>query len=44
MKIIDGIDIEIICNEYNIIVFNFWVIIYCVRKVLVDCLEINWFK
>lgn len=43
-KTIENHDTEAICKEYNITPSNLWVIIHRARKILVDCLEKNWFN
>jgi RNA polymerase sigma-70 factor (ECF subfamily) len=44
LKTIDGFDTETICKEYNITPSNLWVIIHRARKIMMDCLDKNWFN
>lgn len=44
LKTIDGYDTETICKEHNITPSNLWVIIHRARKVMMECLEKNWFN
>lgn len=41
-KLVDGMDSEEVCKEYDITASNLWVIIHRAKLQLRDCLEKNW--